>query len=128
MKTTLFAAAIAVIGTPMFAEGTSGLSFGGEAVTEYNMDAEKMTVVLTPEVTYVMGDLDFTVSSDLSMYDSSAADRWAATNLLEKGFRPTIDAEVNYALRPNVDVYAKSGWNLDTQKRSDLTVGMAFEF
>ena len=125
MKTTLLAAAFAVIGTPMLADG---LSFGGEVETEYNMDAEKMTVILTPETKYEMGAATFALSSDLSIYDSSAVDSWTATNLLEEGSRPDIDVTVEYTLQDGLTVYGETGWDIDAKERKDIVVGTTFEF
>ena len=125
MKTTLMAAAFAVIGTPMLADG---LSFGGEVETEYNMDAEKMTVILTPETRYEMGAATFTLSSDLSIYDSSAVDAWTATSLLDSGSRPDIDVSVEYALQDGLTVYGETGWDIDAEERKDVIVGVNFAF
>ena len=125
MKTTLLAAAFAVIGTPMLADG---LSFGGEVETEYNMDAEKMTVILTPETKYTMGAASFAVSSDLSIYDSSAVDNWTATSLMDEGSRPDIDVEVSYALQDGLTVYGETGWDIDAKDRKDVIVGVNFAF
>ena len=125
MKTTLLAAAFAVIGTPMLADG---LSFGGEVETEYNMDAQKMTVILSPETRYEMGAATFTLSSDLSIYDSSAVDSWTATNLLEEGSRPDIDVTVEYKLQDGLTVYGETGWDIDAKDRKDVIVGVNFAF
>ena len=125
MKTTLLAAAFAVIGTPMLADG---LSFGGEVETEYNMDAEKMTVILSPETRYEMGAATFTLSSDLSIYDSSAVDSWTATNLLEEGSRPDLDVTVEYVLQDGLTVYGETGWDIDAKDRKDVIVGVNFAF
>jgi len=125
MKTTLLATAFAVIGTPMLADG---LSFGGEVETEYNMDAEKMTVILSPETRYEMGAATFTLSSDLSIYDSSAVDSWTATNLLEEGSRPDIDVTVEYVLQDGLTVYGETGWDIDAKDRKDVIVGVNFAF
>ena len=125
MKTTLLAAAFAVIGTPMLADG---LSFGGEVETEYNMDAEKMTVILTPETRYEMGAATFTLSSDLSIYDSSAVDHWTAMNLMDEGSRPDIDVEVTYKLQDGLTVYGETGWDIDAKDRKDVIVGVNFAF
>lgn len=125
MKTTLLAAAFAVIGTPMLADG---LSFGGEVETEYNMDAEKMTVILTPETRYEMGAATFTLSSDLSIYDSSAVDHWTAMNLMDEGSRPDIDVEVTYKLQDGLTVYGETGWDIDAKDRKDVIVGVKFAF
>src|SRR6056300_388484 len=73
MKTMLLATAFAVLGSPMLAEG---LSFGGEANAEYNADAAAMAVTVTPEANYALGAATFTLSSELSVYDSTATDSW----------------------------------------------------
>ena len=125
MKTTLLAAAFAVIGTPMLAEG---LRFGGEATNEYNLDTEQMTVTLTPEITYQFGQMDFTASSELSLYDSNAVDHFTATNLLDSGSRPDLDFGVTYYLQGGLKVYAETGWDIDAQERKDIVVGTTFAF
>jgi hypothetical protein len=125
MKTTLFATAFAVIGTPMLAEG---LSFGGEANAEYNADAAAMAVIVTPEANYAMGAATFTLSSELSVYDSTATDSWTIADTLEKGHRPDLDFGVTYDLRDDLEVYAETGWDIDAEKRKDVTFGVTFSF
>ena len=121
----LFATAFAVLGTPMLAEG---LSFGGEANAEYNTETSSMAVTLTPEANYALGATTFTLSSALSVYDSTASDKWAITNVLEKGSRPDLDLGVTYDLRDDLEVYANTGWDIDAEKRKDVTVGVTFSF
>ena len=125
MKTMLLATAFAVLGSPMLAEG---LSFGGEANSEYNADAEKMTLAVTPEANYAMGAATFTLSSELSVYDSSATDSWTVLDTLEEGHRPDLDFGVTYDLNESLEVYAETGWDIDAEERKDIVVGATFTF
>jgi len=125
MKITLLAAAMAVTASPLFADG---LRFGGESTAEYNADQEHMTLTLTPKATYAFGQMDFTASSELSMYDSAAADHFAVANLLEEGSRPDLDIEATYYLQGGLSVFAKTGWDIDASERKDIIVGATFAF
>jgi len=125
MKLSLLALAFAVFGTPMLAEG---ISVGAEVETEYNMDAEKMTVIATPEVSYGLGQMTFTGSSAISLFDSSAADHWTAANTLEEGSRPDLDIEFTYDIQDNLQFYAETGWDIDAKERKDIVVGTVFSF
>jgi hypothetical protein len=123
---TFVAAAIAVASTPVLAE--NGLSFGGEVVSQYKVDAEQFTVVLTPEATYTMGDTAFTASTDLSVWDSVAADNFTLMNSLDDGSYPALELEVTRQLQGNMELSLGTTWDFNDQAREELTVGATFKF
>ena len=127
MKTTLIAAAFVVAGTPLLAEG---LTFGGEVDSEYKVDAESMTVTLTPEVNYGMGKWNFEASTDISVYNnkSTADSNFVLFDALDSGTHPALDFEVTYGLRDNLELSAGSSWDLNAGKRGEVTIGASFSF
>ena len=92
---TFVAAALAVASTSALAEGEAlslnGFSLGGEVASEYKVDAEQFTVVLTPEAKYTLGDTAFTASTDLSVWDSVAEDNFTLMNALDDGSYPALE-------------------------------------
>ena len=123
---TFVAAAIAVASTSALAE--NGLSFGGEVASQYKVDAEQFTVVLTPEATYTMGDTAFTASTDLSVWDSVAEDNFTLMNSLDDGSYPALKLEVTHQLQGNMELSVGTAWDFNDEAREELTVGATFKF
>jgi len=123
---TFVAAAIAVASTPVLAE--NGLSFGGEVASQYKVDAEQFTVVLTPEATYTMGETAFTASTDLSVWDSVADDNFTLMNSLDEGSYPALTLEVTHQLQGNMELSLETAWDFNDKAREELTVGATFKF
>ena len=126
MKTTLIAAAVVLAGAPLYAEG---FTFGGEVDSEYKLDAESMTVTLTPEVNYGMGMWNFEASTDISVYDSTSADsNLVLFDALDDGSHPVLDFEATYAMSPSLELSAGTSWDLNKSERGEVTVGASFSF
>lgn len=127
MKTTLIAAAFVVAGTPLLAEG---LTFGGEVDSEYKVDAESMTVTLTPEVNYGMGLWNFEASTDISVYNnkSTTDSNIVLFDALDNGSHPVLDLEVTYGLRDNLELSAGTSYDLNKNARGEVTIGASFSF
>ena len=129
---TFVAAALAVASTSALAEGEAvslnGFSLGGEVASEYKVDAEQFTVVLTPEATYTMGDTAFTASTDLSVWDSVAEDNFTLMNSLDEGSYPALKLEVTHQLQGNMELSVGTAWDFNDEAREELTVGATFKF
>lgn len=124
MKLAVIAAVATVAGSPMVAMdlGTSGISLGGEAVTEYAMDAERMTLVVTPEATYTFNNILFAASTDIDVYDNEFVVD-SAFDIL-----PTVDFRVEAEVISNMTTYVETSYDLDAKARGEVTVGASFAF
>ena len=49
--------------------GATGISIGASATTEYNVDAENMTLEVTPSMGYELWGTELSVSTDLMIYN-----------------------------------------------------------
>jgi hypothetical protein len=119
MKIASIALAVSLLGTASFADG---LSWGGEANAEYNVDAENMAVTVTPEISYGMGQATLLASTDLAVYN----DEFVIADTLE--VLPVVDFRAEYALRDNVELYGEVSYDLDAKERGDLVIGATFSF
>lgn len=120
MKLTAATAAIvAVMATTSYA---NDLSFGGETTGEYNADQEAFSLTLTPEAVYSTERVDFTLSSDLTLYDE--VDNFSLNN----DDLPTLDLEVSTYLDTNLELYGKVSYDLEAEDRGDVVVGATFSF
>jgi len=124
MKFVVAAAALALTASPLVAAdlGTTGISLGGEAVAEYNIDAENLSLVVTPEVSYdFTGYFVASAATDLTIYDGEFTE--ATFEVL-----PVIDFRVEREVMANVTAYGEMSYDLEAQERGDATVGMSFNF
>ena len=98
-----------------------GLTAGGEAVAEYNVDAENMLVTLEPTIGYTIApvDVDLTASSLINIYN----DEFVLGDTL-----PTIDFEARKELWNGLDIYGGVSYDLEVENRGDMTVGVSFNF
>ena len=101
-----------------------GLSVGAELDNKYNVDDEKFTMTLSPEVGYSAWGADFEVSTDLNLYNG---DEFG----LNEDKAPTVDFDVEYGIGLwglTSTAYAGTGWNFETEKQSAVELGLKFEF
>jgi hypothetical protein len=115
------AAALLVSATSIQAAelGATGISLGATTTAEYNVDAENMTLELTPTVGYGLYGMDFTASTDLMIYNDDFV--FMDTN-------PTLDFKVAYGVWDGLEVYAETGYDLEKEDRADIVLGAAFTF
>ena len=124
MKFVVAAAALALTASPLVAAelGNTGISLGGEAVAEFNIDAENLSLVVTPEVSYnFTGFFVASAATDLTIYDGEFTE--ATFEVL-----PTIDLRVEREVMANLTAYGEMSYNLEAQERGDATVGVSFNF
>ena len=121
MKFVIAAAAALAATSASAADLGFGLTAGGEAVAEYNVDAENMVVTLEPTIGYTLGavGVDLTASSLISVYD----DEFVLGDTL-----PTLDFEARKELWTGLDIYGGVGYDLEVEERTDATVGVSFNF
>ena len=122
MKFAAFTAAalLAATNAQAFELGTTGISLGLETTAEYNIDAENMTLVTTPELAYnAYGMFNLTVGADLDIYDDE---------FVFGDVAPTLDFGVSTHVRENVKLYLETGYDLEAEDMSDVVVGATFAF
>ena len=123
MKIAAIAAVATIAATSVSAAelGIMGLTAGGEAVAEYNVDAETMSVTLEPTVGYTIQpfEVELTASSLLNVYQ----DDFVFGDEL-----PTLDFEARKGLWSGLEIYGGVGYNLEAEERTDIKVGASFKF
>lgn len=115
--TAAVAATVAVMASTAYADG---VSLGGDVTGEYNVDTEAFSLTLTPEAGYTYNNLDFTLSSDLTLYDDEFS--------LNNDELPTLDFEVSSQLTAQLEAYAKVSYDLEAESRGDVVVGATYSF
>ena len=125
MTKTLFAAvaALSLTSAAQAADLGLGLSAGGTATAEYNVDTEVATVELEPTVGYTVPvvDVKLEVSTLLSIYDNELVDSTFET-------LPTLDFRAGRDMGMGLEVYGEVSYDLEAEDRSGLVVGAALSF
>jgi hypothetical protein len=123
MKVITTAAAAVLLTTAVNAADLgNGISFGGETDVNWGVDAEALTMTLTPELGYVFFGNDLTLSSDLDVY---SAEEFQLDNALDD---LVLDFKVTRDVYENLELYGKTSWDLDAAERGEITVGATFSF
>jgi opacity protein-like surface antigen len=99
--------------------GSTGISVGAKTVAEYNVDAENMTLEVTPSMTYSLYGTDVKLSSDLMVYND---------DFVFMDVNPILDFKVGYDVWDHAEVYVETGYDLELEDRIDVVVGMSFSF
>jgi hypothetical protein len=99
--------------------GATGITWGLETTTEYNVDAENLTVTTTPELSYTFSMINLTLGTDLAIYD----DEFVAGDVM-----PTLDFRASTHIMENLEVYAETGYDLEAEDMSDIVIGASFAF
>lgn len=130
--TTFVAAALVAASTPVLAEevvsNNNGFSFGGEVESKYAVDAEALTLTVTPEATYTIGKTAITASAAIPVWDSVADDNFVLMNALDQGSYPALGLEVTYQFQNNMELTLGTEWDFNDGAREELTVSTTFKF
>jgi len=113
------AAVLAATSASAIELGIGGLTAGATTTAEYNVDAENMSLTVEPEVGYAFAGMDFTASTEISVYD----DEFVLGDTM-----PTLDFKAARQIWDNLELYGEIGYDFETEERTDLTVGASFEF
>jgi len=123
MKVITTAAAAALLSTAVSAADIgSGLSVGAEVDANWQVDAEALTMTLTPEMAYSNWGNEFTVSTDLDIW---SAEEFQLGNSFDG---MVLDFEVTRPWISNIELYAKTSWDIDAAERGEISVGGKFSF
>ena len=107
-----------------------GLELNTEAKVFRKMDAETNNVTIEPELRYTTGALAFYGSSLITVYETGHAsgNDFAITNVLDDGYKPTLDLGVEYTINENMMAYGESSWDFNAEDRGEIEVGLSFNF
>jgi hypothetical protein len=100
----------------------NGLTVGGELDAHWAVDAEALTMTLTPEMGYNAWGNDFTVSTDLDVYKNEDVVIGDAFDSL------VVDFKVTRPWMSNIELYGETSWDFDAEKRGEISVGATFSF
>ena len=104
--------------------GNTGISIGAELDNRYNVDAEALTVTLTPEVGYSIAGFGLSASTDLLLADNDGL-------TLNNDDLPTLDFGAEYGLSMwglGATAYAETGYDFEAEDMSDVEFGVSFKF
>ena len=91
---------------------------------EHKLDAESTTMILEPELGYVLGIGEFTVGTTLNVWDN--------TNRFTLGDQfdhiPTMDFGYSYMLQDNLELEAGTSYNFEDEERGEITLKASFSF
>ena len=100
----------------------NGLSVGAELDAHWAVDAEALSMTLTPEMGYNAWGNEFTVSTDLDVYKNEDVVIGDAFDSL------VVDFEVTRPWMSNIELYGKTSWDFDAEDRGEISVGATFSF
>jgi len=103
--------------------GATGISIGAELDNRYNVDAEALSITLTPEVGYNIAGFGLSASTDLLLADNDG--------LALGDTKPELEFGAEYGLGMwglTSTAYVESGYNFETEDMSDVEVGVSFKF
>ena len=119
---TTAAAAVLITTTAHAADLGGGVTAGAELDSFWAMDAEALTVTLTPELGYDVWGNSFTASTDIDVYKD---EKMVITDAFDTMI---IDFEVTRDVMSNIEAYATTSWDLDKSERGEVKVGLSFSF
>ena len=101
----------------------AGVALDTEVVAAYTIDAEDMTTVITPTLSYSLAGATLSASTDLSVWNNG----WVGNDTLD--VKPTLDFEVSYFTTPALELNIATSYDLEADDgRDDITVSAIFNF
>ena len=131
-----FAAAMAVT-TPAFAMDLPipGLALDTEVKFNHAVDAEATTLTINPELAWqpmVDGRATLTVGTTLTAFDSTSGSTFGDNIIMfdnfDEGSRPNLELGATFAVQENVELFAETEWDLNTNERTEINIGATFNF
>ena len=108
------------------------LSHSHDVTAEYSVDNEKTIMHYEPEIEWNQDQLGLSIGTLISIYDSSATDSFMLFDTLDEGNRPNINVELTYNMGDMIplplEVYGKTGWDIDASERKDIKLGATISF
>ena len=108
------------------------LSHSHDVTAEYSVDNENTIMKYEPEIEWNQDQLGLSIGTLISIYDSSATDSFMLFDTLDEGNRPNINVELTYNMGDMIplplEVYGKTGWDIDASERTDIKLGATISF
>jgi len=133
MRTLVLATVAAMAATTAAAIDlpVAGMTLDTEVKAWHEVDAETNHLTINPEVNWTpnAGALTLTAGTVITAYDSSlTGDSFVLFDTLDEGSRPNIDLGAEYDLGNGGELFAKTSWDVDAEDRTELKVGVTFNF
>jgi hypothetical protein len=127
MRTLVLATVAAMATTPALAQdlGVAGLSLDTELKAAHMIDAESTVVTINPELTWSgLTNLDLTLGTTLNVWETVGD-----TNIMDElDHLPVIELGAEYAINDRLNFYSEMNYDLELSERSDIEVGVSFNF
>lgn len=124
-------AALMVAGTAQAADLAPGVALNTELKAWHEVDAEKNYITINPEVEWtpgVDGALTLSVGTVITAYETQTGDNFVLFDALDEGSRPNIDFGAEYDLGNGAELFGETSWDVDAEDRTELKVGVSFNF
>ena len=125
MKIAALATAATLLATSAMAlDLGGGLSVGATTDASYDIDAENMNVMITPELGYSAWGADFSVDMDINIYDQ---EEFVLGDAFDK---PVINFGVEYPIGmvEGLTAYGETSYDWDASDTVGSKVGVKFSF
>ena len=133
MKKIIAAASFMALATSAHAVDLApGVSLDTEVKAWHEVDAETNHLTINPEVNWNPapdGALTLSVGTVITAYETrTAGDNFILFDALDEGSRPNIDLGAEYDLGNGGELFATTSWDVDAEDRTELKVGVSFNF
>ena len=109
-----------------------GLTLDTEVKAWHEVDAETNHLTINPEVNWNPapdGALTLSVGTVITAYETrTAGENFILFDALDEGSRPNIDLGAEYDLGNGGELFATTSWDVDAEDRTELKVGVSFNF
>ena len=108
-----------------------GLTLDTEVKAWHEVDAETNHLTINPEVNWTpnAGALTLTAGTVITAYETrTVGDNFILFDALDEGSRPNIDLGAEYDLGNGGELFATTSWDVDAEDRTELKVGVSFNF
>lgn len=98
------------------------LSFGGDVTFDSNLNAGTSLVTVSPELNYgLMAGLDFSISSDLQMYDNVNGFVFGDDNIV-------LDFGAEYMVWDDLVFSLSTSYDLEAELQGDVNFSLTYSF
>ena len=132
IKSMIIAGAVLLTSSAAMAlEITSNLSLDTEVKAFHKVDAESNHITIEPELNWKpIGEATtFSVGALITGYDSTlTGDHFVLFDALDDGSHPDIKLEATHVLQEGVEAYGKTTYDLNTDDRNEIELGLSWKF
>tara|TARA_B100001109_G_C18695962_1_gene395636 strand:+ start:288 stop:689 length:402 start_codon:yes stop_codon:yes gene_type:complete len=132
VKSILIAGVVLLTSTAAMAvDLTSNLSLNTEVKAFHKVDGESNHITVEPTFDWKpMGEATtFSVGALITGYDSTlTGDNLVLFDVLDDGSHPDIKLEATHVLRSGLEAYGKTSYDLNTDSRNEVELGISWNF